>query len=313
MVRLICNGKDISNYVSTLTWSGGVTEVARKLEISLINSDKLGKLKFSEGNKLVLYKDSTELFQGYAFTKEWGAKNKVINSTVYDGLVYLVKSNATYNFKRISPEDITRKVCKDFDILSGELPSTGITINHLFQDVNVYEILKQIWTKAHLRTGKIYMPIMRDGKLNIIEKGSKIIDFNTNYVLDTSSSESIEEMVNRVRIYNEKGKNTGKVENEAWVKNFGILQQTYAREKDKNAVDMAKNILKGIQKNLTLEGIGDIGCISGNALRVKITNGISGLFYIDSDTHTFENGSHKMSLTLNYQNIMDEAQMEESK
>lgn len=34
--------------------------------------------------------------------------------------------------------------------------------------------------------------------------------------------------------------------------------------------------------------------------------GLSGIFWIDSDTHTWENGTHIMNLELNFKNIMDE-------
>ena len=58
---------------------------------------------------------------------------------------------------------------------------------------------------------------------------------------------------------------------------------------------------------VTLDGInGDLACIAGNGVEVydKAT-GLSGVFWIDSDTHTWENGTHIMNLELNFKNIMD--------
>ena len=52
---------------------------------------------------------------------------------------------------------------------------------------------------------------------------------------------------------------------------------------------------------------------AGNGVEVydKAT-GLNGLFWIDSDTHTWENGTHIMSLELNFKNIMDSKEYEEN-
>lgn len=76
----------------------------------------------------------------------------------------------------------------------------------------------------------------------------------------------------------------------------------------------AKNMLSGVEKKVTLDGInGDLSCIAGNGVEVydKAT-GLNGVFWIDSDTHTWENGTHIMSLELNFKNIMDSKEYDET-
>lgn len=73
-------------------------------------------------------------------------------------------------------------------------------------------------------------------------------------------------------------------------------------------------MLNGMEKEITLDGIdGDLNCVAGNAVEVqdKVT-GLSGLFWIDSDTHIWENGTHIMNLELNFKNIMDEKESTET-
>ena len=82
----------------------------------------------------------------------------------------------------------------------------------------------------------------------------------------------------------------------------------------KNAETAAKNMLSGVEKKVTLDGInGDLSCIAGNGVEVydKAT-GLNGVFWIDSDTHTWENGTHIMSLELNFKNIMDSKEYDET-
>lgn len=75
-----------------------------------------------------------------------------------------------------------------------------------------------------------------------------------------------------------------------------------------------EDMLSGVEKKVTLDGInGDLSCIAGNGVEVydKAT-GLNGVFWIDSDTHTWENGTHIMSLELNFKNIMDSKEYDET-
>ena len=75
----------------------------------------------------------------------------------------------------------------------------------------------------------------------------------------------------------------------------------------------AKSLLQGIEKHVTVGAAdGDLKCIAGNGVEVyDRATGLNGLFWIDSDTHTWENGTHMMSLELNFKNIMDSKEYEE--
>ena len=70
-----------------------------------------------------------------------------------------------------------------------------------------------------------------------------------------------------------------------------------------------------IEKKIVLEGInGDLDCIAGNGVKIcDKTTGLNGLFWIESDTHTWENNTHIMSLELSFKNIMDSKEYEEEK
>ena len=58
--------------------------------------------------------------------------------------------------------------------------------------------------------------------------------------------------------------------------------------------------------------MGNLQCIAGNGVEVyDQTTGLSGLFWIDNDSHTWENGIHMMSLELNFQNVMDYKESDE--
>lgn len=52
--------------------------------------------------------------------------------------------------------------------------------------------------------------------------------------------------------------------------------------------------------------------VGATALVWNSATGLNGVFWIDSDTHTWENGTHIMSLELNFKNIMDSKEYDET-
>jgi hypothetical protein len=66
-------------------------------------------------------------------------------------------------------------------------------------------------------------------------------------------------------------------------------------------------MLVGITKEASVSAIGNVKAISGYSIEINDTaTGLKGKFYITDDSHTFENGTHTMSLGLAWKNEMDE-------
>lgn len=182
---------------------------------------------------------------------------------------------------------------------------------------SIYDIIMMAYTKAAKQTGEKYICRMNGTKLTVEKKGIVVQNFTLaeEYNLtNTRYEESIESMVNLVKIYDENEKQIGEVKNEDWVRQYGIYQQVYKKEKGVNETMAAGSMLQGIEKKVTIDGInGDMGCIAGNGVKVRDkATGLIGLFWIESDTHTWENGVHTMNLELNFENIMDGKEYEET-
>lgn len=75
-----------------------------------------------------------------------------------------------------------------------------------------------------------------------------------------------------------------------------------------NKNDEAKALLNRskLAQNINVTALGDERCITGDAMYLKEpTTGVTGVFYIDEDTHEWKNGLYTNRMTLNYQNLMD--------
>lgn len=315
--------KDITQAVSSVSWSGSVSQAARTAEIAVINAPndknvKSLKLNIGAGDAVKLYEDGDLIFFGEVQSTRKTSETGTVTYTCCDLLNHLLKSTGVYNFSDTTAERITKKICADLKIKTGKIAETKTAIKKMIIDGDTfYDIIMKAYTKAAKQTGKKYICRMNGSKLSVEAKGKKVKNFILAEEYNITSAEyeeTIENMVNVVKIYDEKGAQAGEVRKDKWVEKYGIYQQIYKMESGINAKTAAKNMLQGIEKRVTLDGInGNLKCIAGNGVEVydKAT-GLNGLFWIDSDTHTWENGTHTMNLELNFKNIMDSREYEET-
>lgn len=307
---------NISKVITSVNWSGSTSQASRTVSIDVLNAPNDPnithlKISIAAGDIIILYEDNKLIFYGEVQTKEKISETGTVTYNINDLLTHLLRSNGVYNFKNTTPEKITKVVCDDFQIKTDTIAETKATIKKLIIDgESIYDIIMKAYTKAARQTGKKYIVSILGKKLSVKEKGTIVKNFilseKTN-ITNTSYQETLENMINVVKIYNDTGKQVGEVKKSNWVSRYGIYQQIYKKEKGINATTVANNMLNGIEKKVTLEGIeGDLKCIAGNGVVVHDTaTRLRGLFWIDSDTHTWENNIHTMSLDLNFKNIMD--------
>lgn len=312
VMKVYHKNDDITEIVENLTWSGDYKQAARKVGMNIVVSphDKyLPRVNIAMGDMVQVFLYGKEAFRGYVFFKEKSIDGSQMNVTVYDGLIYMLKSKATYNVKGETPGALTKRICKEFGIETGNIIE-GSPITRIFEGVELYNIIMTAYTMEYEKTGKPYMPVMKEGKLHIVEKGivtaQYTLDAGVN-LINATYSQSMEDSINRVQIYSEEGAHIGTVNLPASEGVVGILQDVYKAEKGADATAKAKAMLKGLEDSASVEALGDVECVAGNAVVVRESyTGLGGLFWIDTDEHRFENGQHFMSLGLAYKNLMDE-------
>lgn len=310
---VIHGGKDITDYVSSISWGGSTAEVARKLELKVINAPldtNITPIALGLADPIYLFEDDgkTELFRGFITDRESSSETGVVSYTAYDLLYYSLKSKATYNFSGKTAEAITTMVCNDMEIPIGTLASTGISQKLIVQGKSIYEIIMQAYTQAHEHNGVSYRVTTKKGKLNVEVMGKVMCSIELSEDANITSSkyrESINSMINRVKIYDGEGEQIGVVKNDADLK-YGVFQEVYTKEEGKDAVTTAKSKFKGVEKTFTLNCTNVNEAVTGaGAVVVDMATGLKGLVWIDSDIHTWENGVATMSLTVTLKQVMD--------
>ena len=178
------------------------------------------------------------------------------------------------------------------------------------RSVKLLHLIQTGYTEQSKKDNKKYMIYASKDTINSMEKGVtklKVKFEEGQNIINTNFKESISNMVNKVLIVDDTGNKKSEIKDDNLLKVHGLFQEVYKVEEGKDADVEAKNMLKGIEKTCSLSGFGDTTCIVGYGVEVKDTHtGLTGLFYIDADTHTWEGGNYQIDLDLNFINIMHE-------
>ena len=317
MIKLICQKAtgeklDITNLLTTITWSGDYKSCARKLEFSLISSPNdinIPKIDIPLMSIIIFCEGDKELFRGFVYEREKSSDN-TMSFLCYDYCAKLNDIKVSYNIKNETASGIYNKFLTEYGLNKGDIVQANTKIKKVFLGVTAYDMIMSAYTEEAKATGKKYMLYSKGNKFYATEKG--IVKLKLSFeegknILSSNFKESVSNMVNKVLIVDENGNKVSEVKNDDWLKTYGLFQEVCKKQEDKDANAEAKAMLNGIEQTCSLSGFGDTTCITGYGVQVKdLHTGLVGLFYIDSDTHTWEGGKYTINLELNFKNIMDE-------
>lgn len=315
---------DITNFVTKWTWSGDSDQAARKLEFEIVyntvNKDStFTALNLKVGGFIYLFYAETEeaepveIFQGRIFYRKRNSNTFTFSFTCYDDMVYLAKSKVQILFDGITVTDAIKQVCAEIGISTAEsIPQINTVVNFIVDGKSCTEIFNMLfeYTKADTTNnpnGEDYTVICLSGYITVIKKGELIEGYKATDLTDIDSSEhseSIENMVNRIKAVDDSGNICQVFTNNNDVMHYGMIQDIYKMQPPKEGetvdnVKMAKSKLKRLQDESSLKAVGNIQCITGYAIEVQEEQ-LKGKFFIKSDTHNFSGNMHTMDLTLEY-------------
>ena len=315
LIKSASGTADAAKLVRQIDWAGDKDNCARTLSFGLLSSavdQNVPLVQCPLGAAVTYAVDGTVKFVGYVISREKATGDSIIDVTCADRGLYLKRNEGVYKFTNTAPEDIARRVCADFGIETGDIVSTGVKISRNFLGVALYGIIQTAYTLASETTGEAYQ-IRFDGEnLCVIKKAEEaatvILDGKSN-LMSASTTESIENMVNSVAIYDDNDKLIQTEKDDVLIAAYGRMQSYLKKSEKDDMTKKAKKTLRdnGVDQKITVENFGDLRCITGNAVIVREPyTGLDGLFWIDGDTHTWKNGQYYNKLTLNFRKLMDE-------
>ena len=312
------NGRtsEITNFCTSVTLSGSLTEVSRKLQCTCFYriwdhnhvNEQIGPI-----TKVWATLDNKEVFMGIV-------SDETLTFTAFDYAFYLVKNKFTYNFKNITANNATKKILSEIGVQAGSIASSNIKINRLLAQKTVYDSIMELYTQVSKQAGKQYYIYMSGLKVNVGQLGNNAsskpikpasdVSHGDGNMLSFEYKDTMNNMINRVKIYDDKNGYIGKVENNSMIRTYGILQDNYVKEEDKNPYVVAKNMLQGADREFSCTAIGNYDYRTGSAVIVKlfaISSLLNTRMYVVGDNHTWnvETGTYTTNLSLSYVNKMD--------
>lgn len=315
-MKIMWNDAKITGYVTSVTWAGSAKQAARTVVFSVAyspNDKNVKTLNIKLGDKIIFYPgypdDKKTKFVGIITQRERKSEMGELQYTATDGMMHLLRSSGTYRFANKTPEKIAQMVCRDVKVKTGSIAKTKMPIAKIFfQERPYYEIIMAAYTKAYRKNKKKYIAQMNGDKLEVIQKGKVIPNFHIRQgerITESSYTEDLDSMVNRVYIYDSNNNKIGSVSNSNWIKKYGIFQNAISVDSG-NGKTEAKAELQGINKTANLTMIGDYRCISGLGVIIEDSRtGLKGKFWIENDSHEWNGGVYTTTLELAFKNVMD--------
>lgn len=308
---------NITPMIGTLTWRSNKDELGDEINFSIAFNDTkyFPKNPCDIGDVVVLLNNGKEITRAIIVDEVKNGRSP-IGYIGFDYAFYLNKSDAVYQFNKLSADACIKKILKDFNVPIGNIVSIPKPITKIYNGKKVSEIIKEIITAAEQSLGMKYLMEMRQGKLYIEKQGDLVVtgtfqlfDGGNSYdinsvIMSPSKRRSIVDMVNTIQVVGNNDKVVLTKSDSKMVNKYGRLQKvvTLDQKEKRSAAKVAENELKQLSKVIeenSVELMGNDNFRAGRLFKLEepIT-GIKGTFLIKDVLHTISKGIHTMKPSL---------------
>ena len=302
--------QDITDFIIQVRWSGDEASVTRKLTFSLLYEEGENWPVPTVGGGVTLEEEGAVLFQGWVVERTLDSEGISLDCVCYDGGIYLKNNDYTGKFRQETPEGMAAAACAEKGVPVAELAETGVALDRKFSSVALDKLVRTAYSLAAERTGERYAIRMTPAGLSVTVRRQSESSINLrprSNLMSATTTESIVDMVNSVGIYDQQGQRVTTVSNDAAIALYGTMERHVQQTGSNDAYAQAEALLQdnGFRQNVVVEVLGDPRLITGETVVVTEEHtGLSGVFWIDADTHTWRRDQYSCKLTLNCRNVM---------
>lgn len=305
-------GYDMSELVQSVRWSGRKGAAARTLSVTFLDDDGYGHVRtgldVEKGCQCVFSWNGKELFRGMFF-KQDQSLSKSLTATAYDHGIYLSNNKDSFTYTNAKASEIFVDVCKRFGIPYGRVADTSYKIPELPKPKTTgWDVICDALSLTYQATGIRYYPVCVGDQMRLLERREHVlqwaIEAGTN-LMDYKASKSIEKVNTRVKLLSKEGTVLAEAVDSGLEKRLGIFQTVDTAKDEMNDAQLNELVKTTLEENsqpnrslsVTARGLPDV--ITGIGVFVKIQHlGISKMYYVEEDSHTFQGRDHSMNLTL---------------
>lgn len=312
---------DVSELLSSVTWSGRKGAAPRNLSATLFDSEGYAMQRASvdveKGQTCAFYVDNREIFRGLLMTESKSSSRK-LTVKAWDNAIYLCNSKDSFSYKKKRADQIFRDCCKRAGLSVGGAVNTGKVIPELVKSNGTYwDVIQEALSETYKATGRRYYVQSIKGKLYLYRRKEQDSMPRLEMTTNTEKYEqtrSIYDTRTRIKLITSKNKTKKSWVNKELEKNIGKFAEVQSVDTDATKTELKQKIdIFREEKSITSEslnwtGTGDVSVMAGSCVYVYIDAlSLRRVMYVDEDTHTFTNGKHQMKLKLNYAKDIDRA------
>lgn len=310
MELLIQNGK--ASFLALPVEEGIVWETQRrgvpgKLDFTVLDAG----LPLAEGAIVRMTWENQPVFFGFLFRMKRDG-DSLVRCTAYDQLRYL-KNKDTYVYENKTASQLLKMIAEDFGLRTGTVEGTGFRIAQRAEtNKALFDIIYSALDLTVMNTGKLYVLYDDFGALTLRNIQSMLLDavveggtagsFSYTSSIDSGTYNQVKlarnnESTDKQDVY--LAKDSGNIEK------WGLLQYFDTLDDKENGQTKAGELLRLYNrpvKNLMVkDAAGDLRARAGASVPVILDLGgetVNRYMVIEKARHRFEEGLHRMDLTL---------------
>ena len=303
----------VTNLLKKVTVSGRRGDAPRTLSATISDSEQFVRVPANsgEGQQVFFYLGKDEIFRGLLMTDSRSSE-RTLTIKAYDNCIYLCNNKGSFSFKNKTATYIFKYCLKKLGLPLGSAVNTGHVIGELIKKATTYwDVIEDALSQTYRSTGIRYYVCSEKGKIYLRKREEQsqmpVLSLDGN-VISYDMSRSIYNTRTRLKLITSKGKSKGSTVNSSLEKKIGKFADVQTVDEDITKTELKRKLRvfdrdsSVISNELKISASGDMRCVSGKCAYVQISPiNTKRIMFIEEDTHTFENGHHKMDLKLSYE------------
>ncbi|MGL4365637.1 MAG: XkdQ/YqbQ family protein [Cetobacterium sp.] len=301
---------DISKMAGSINLTTSIDTLGASFEFSMPRNFEDSNYALTETIKtgnIIKFENEKNIFTGVIVDIDTLKFSKEIKC--FDFYFYLNKNKVIKQFNSLNASSCIESLLKSIGAKIGKIERIATSIDKIYKNRTVAEIIDDILKIVNDETGKKYLLEIEGTTFNLVAHKKIKVQVTNNIFGMPTLTESIADMKNVVLVVSNDSEDESiyaKAEDKESIKKYGMLQEIVEVDPDKDDISKVRNIaaqkLKELNKVLTtssLDVLGNDELRAGRLLDVEIKEfGIKEEFLIKSCTHIFPKGNHICNLQL---------------
>lgn len=309
-------GYDVTELVEQIKWRGRKGSSSRTLTVKLIDDDGYkharSGIDVEQGQQCLFNYNGKELFRGIIMKQVQNSKKR-LTFTAYDNGIYLANNKDTFTYENKTASDVFKDCCTRFGLPMGEVANCTYKIPELTKSkTTAFDAIADALSLDFDATGIRHYVSSEKGKIKLLTRRENIMQWVIEVSQNLSTytyTRSIEDIKTRIKLVSKEGTTIAERKNSSLESKIGVFQnidqpdESLTKAQINDLIDSMLDEQSTPERTLDVEAVGIPDVISGIGVYIIIKElGLSRTFYVDEDTHIFEDNKHTMTLKLNYAN-----------